>query len=69
MAHAACFRNLRKRGRSASTLAGIFPMPAVRNSSPFSLGFAIPPLHAFHGGIFAGCALIGASTDMARFIE
>jgi hypothetical protein len=44
-------------------------MPAVHNCSPFSLGFAIPPLHAFHGGIFAGCALIGASTDMAKFIE
>jgi hypothetical protein len=33
-------------------LAGIFPTPAVRSSSPFSLGFAIPPLHAFHGGDF-----------------
>jgi hypothetical protein len=37
--------------------------------SPFSLGFAIPPLHAFRSGISAGCALIGASTDMTKFIE
>jgi len=29
-----------------------FPMPAVRSRSPFSLGFAIPSLHAFRGGVF-----------------
>jgi hypothetical protein len=48
-------------------LAGIFPTPAVRSSSPFSLGFAIP-FTLFTAGIFAGCALIGASADMAKFV-
>jgi hypothetical protein len=52
MADAVYFRNLRKRERSASTLAGIFPMPAARSRSPFSLAFAIPTLHAFRGGDF-----------------
>src|SRR5215217_5571206 len=46
------FRNLRKRDRSASTLAGILPMPAARGSPPFSLAFAIPARHDFRGADF-----------------
>jgi hypothetical protein len=44
-------------------------MPAVPSRSPFGLGFAITPLHAFAAGISAGCALIRAQTDMVKFIE
>jgi hypothetical protein len=63
------FHNLGKIDRSAATLAGIFPMPAGRSRSPFGLGFAIPTLHAFRSGVSAGCALMGASIDMVKFIE
>jgi hypothetical protein len=68
MAHAVYFHNLSKSDRSASTLAGIFPVPAVRSRSPFSLRFAIPTLHALRGGDSHGLRIYWASTDMAKFI-
>jgi hypothetical protein len=69
-AHAVHFRNLRKRDRSASTLAGIFPMPAVRSCSPLLSWFCHSfPSRFSRRGFSAGWALIGASTDMVNFIE
>jgi hypothetical protein len=55
--------------RSESTLAGIFPLPAGRSSSRFSLGFAIRTVHALRGGDFHRRRIYWASTDMAKFIE
>jgi hypothetical protein len=47
-------------------------MPAVRSGSPLVLRLVLVlpfhPFTLFAAGISAGCALIGASTDMAKFI-
>jgi type IV secretory pathway component VirB8 len=68
MADAVYFRNLRKRERSASTLAGIFR--CRRRAAVLHLVLLLPfqPFTLFAVGISAGCALIEASTDLTKFI-
>src|SRR5829696_6408304 len=67
-AHAVYIRNLRRRDRSASTLAGIFRRRRCAAVLHLVLVLPFHPFTLFTAGIFAGCALIGASADMAKFV-